>query len=117
MTTYKDVLEYMSSESTEDECKALFDVANTRLRQLRSARVALLAVSIDEGAVVRIRNIRPKYLSGLSGTVTKKESLTKGVYVCIQLDEKSYDEYMFHARGCTNRVITGIPMSCIEVLA
>lgn len=85
MTTYSDVLNYMSNQATESEARALFDAANARLKVLRAATAAQNIASLTPDTRVRTGGLKPKYLNGLTGSVVGVE----GGRVRIKLDEDS----------------------------
>lgn len=83
MTTFNDVLAYVTNEATENESRALFDAANARIKALRTATAAENIANLQPGATVRLTNLRPKYLAGLVGEVVGVE----GNRVRVKLDE------------------------------
>ena len=68
MTTYADVLAYVST-ATREEISGIHDAANARSRMLRDIRTAQAAATIKVGDKVTLGGLSPKYLNGLQGEV------------------------------------------------
>ena len=104
--TITDVLGFMYSEATEEDCEVVFAATRDRLRALRAVRAA----GVRTGTHVRLENISPKYLDGLRGEVVS----VKGTRCDVKLDERSAARLRFtrHAYVEANGgVLAGIPKS------
>lgn len=86
MTTFSDVVAYVTNEATESEARALFDTVNSRLKALRAATAAENIANLKPDANVRLGGLKPKYLNGLTGSVVSIE----GTRVRVKLDDQSY---------------------------
>jgi hypothetical protein len=115
MTTLSDVLGFIASNATQDDIARIHDAANTRTRTLRTIRAA----SVDVGSAVKIVNIKPKALAGLTGTVQSHN----GKHATVLLDERSTTTLRFSrvksagyvAADVTQHPFGGIPLSCLEI--
>lgn len=82
MTTFKDVIAYVTNEATAEEASALFTAANSRQRALRAATAAENIASLKPDTRVRTGGLKPKYLNGLTGSVVAIE----GSNIRVKLD-------------------------------
>src|SRR5690625_1295834 len=65
-TTLSDVLAYIANEATTTDVQPIADAIRQRQKPLMDQRAA----TVTEGTTGTLANITPKYLNGLSGTVT-----------------------------------------------
>ena len=107
-----DVLTFIETAATSDDIDAIHSAIKNRLRRLRDAQAA----AVKLGDEVRIADISPKYLCGLSGTVTAK----RGARVTVTLDERSTKMLRFkrpYVGDETNHELTGVPASCARPIS
>lgn len=90
--------------SVDDELTAVSQAIQTRKRQLREGQALLNKVTLGPGARVRTKNLKPKYLSGLTGTVLENQAGKRDIQV--QLDLSQYTGRYSHT--------IGIPASCLD---
>ena len=57
------------SNANEKELRVIYDTANYRAKQLRDIEAATQAAKVEEGAMIRTKNIKPKYMNGRTGEV------------------------------------------------
>jgi hypothetical protein len=85
LTTFSDVIAYVTNQATKEESMALFDAANARLKSLRAATAAENIASLKPDTPVKLGGLKPKYLNDLTGIVVGVE----GTRVKVKLDEAS----------------------------
>jgi hypothetical protein len=115
MTTLADVMEFLATTATQSDVDRIHTAANERTRVLRTVRAA----AIDVGVPVKIVNIKPKTLAGLTGKVQSHD----GKSAVVLLDESSTDILRFSRiraaayvpTEVTEYPFTGIPLTCLEV--
>lgn len=105
MTTFNDVLDFVSS-ATEQEVRLLFDAGNRRAKTIRENTAAANAANLKPGDKVRTKGLKPKYLSGLEATVKRMN----GSKVDIEVDEKHQFETGRYSRNFT------VPASALEAI-
>ncbi|MGW1976671.1 hypothetical protein [Streptomyces sp. NPDC001889] len=95
----------------EDALGRIQSALNQRTRTLREVRAA----AVTKGARVRIDNIKPKYLTDLTGTVTAiKQNRTRAI-ATVELDPDSTDllrERTYVPAGVERHLLPGIPATC-----
>jgi len=114
-TTLEQVVGYIISQADET---AVTHIANA-LRERQKALHSIRAAAVTEGTRVRIVNIKPKYLAGLEGEVTRIEPGRSQTYANVLLDEASTQELRLNRPGVGSEKrheLTGVPASCCEVL-
>ena len=72
MTTFKDVLDYVGTQATDAEVRALFSAGNARIKHTRALNAAANAATLAVGDEVELTGLKPKYLNGLRGTIDAK---------------------------------------------
>lgn len=110
----KDIKDWIINSATSEDCSTLKGAIKLRGTILRS--------QLKVGDPVEIEGISPKYLNGLKGTFKGMRPRSRK-YGRIELDETSTT--VLRARGdrfevpngVKNHVISGIPVSCMKVLA
>lgn len=111
--TLQDTIAFIVSEANESALDQITSALTERRKALRSVRAAAVAV----GAPVRIGEISPKYLSGLTGEVVS----TEGRFARILLDEDSTVNLRFATKRTTRFTVPwetdryelgGVPLSC-----
>lgn len=112
MTTFDDVKTWIITKASADDMETL--------REAMDTRTDLLADEIRKGDKVKIHNISPKYLEGLSGTFygrSKGRGKSRG---SVLLDEASTrilrtkgKERVFISPGDKEYTLGGIPMTCL----
>lgn len=85
MSDYATLLSYVATSASEAEVRGLFEVANQRLKTLRTTTAAENLASLQKDQTVRLQGLKPKYLNGLTGTVQGIE----GNRVRVKLDDVS----------------------------
>lgn len=125
MTDFNDVLTYVSTRATRDEVKQLFDAGNARSRVLQTIAAAETASALEPGvSVVRVKDIRPAYLKGLTGKLLTVETMGRKQVARLELDRMSSLMYSRNKRGgfvmdSTSpelSILDGIPLSCLEIV-
>jgi hypothetical protein len=114
MTTITEVLDFIGHEATVRDTERIQQVLTVRIKAVRAVRAA----TIEVGAQVTIKNIAPKALNGLTGTVSSIDG-NRGT---VTLDEPStrtlsYARTKYANRiipGATSHPIGGIPLTCME---
>lgn len=114
-TALPELVDKIMGTATEDDLTQIEQAVGLRRRALRQVRAAAVTV----GATVTITEISPKYLTGLSGTIT---TIDKGRHASVRLDEESTTTLRFTRQrrffvrpDVTEYTITGIPLSCCVV--
>lgn len=107
MTTLSDVLAYVTSTATADECEAIFDTCRDRVKALHDINARANAASLNVGDKVRLIGISPKYLNGCKAVIDAKRN---GRFV-VKLDA----EHEF-SRAWTRSVngMLEVHASCVE---
>lgn len=109
--TLVDAVAFINNASKED-LDRLFAAINLRDRALREEQAAAVAV----GMTAKIADIKPKYLSGLTGTV---ESI-QGSSAAFRLDKASTNRLRwsrtkyFISPDVEEYILRGVPLSCIR---
>lgn len=89
--TQADALQYLLTITDETDLDRLSEAISGRRRDLRKLRAA----SVKVGSRVRLANIRPKYLAGITGRVTQLD----GQNCTISLTENSIADLRLTPRG------------------
>jgi preprotein translocase subunit YajC len=105
MTTFQEALDFVST-ATEQEVRLLFDAGNRRAKTIRANQAAANAATLTVGSKVRTKGLKPKYLSGLPGTVTRVD----GSKISIEVDESHQFETGRYSRNFT------VPASALEAI-
>lgn len=101
------------SRADENQINACHTALNARLTTIRNIRAATVTV----GDTVMTTDIRPKYLAGLTGTVTMIQSNR----ATIALDQTSTQRLAMSSRkfsslhNKTSHNLDGIPLACLIV--
>lgn len=90
-STQADALQYVLTVTDEADLDRLAAAIGDRRRDLRKLRAAPIKV----GSTVRLDNIRPKYLAGITGRVTQLHGQT----CTINLTENSIADLRLTPRG------------------
>ncbi|WP_019061403.1 hypothetical protein [Streptomyces prunicolor] len=85
--TLATAISFVSLHATQEDLDRIYAAAKERSQALRSTRAA----SVTTGALIRIDKIRPRYLVGLTGTVTATRTARTKTYATVELDEESTD--------------------------
>ena len=116
MATLQDTIGFIATEASESDIERIFDAARQRSRALR--QIAAAAVSV--GSTVKVTDISPKYLGGLTGTVTS----IRGAHCDVTLDDASTQALRFNRRNTRfevgdtqNYVLRGCPLSSCQIWA
>lgn len=114
--TVPDIVGYVLEHTDEDDLRCIADALKSRHLMLRQEAAAV----VRPGARITIRNIKPKYLDGLTGTVTAIELSGRTRSAVVSLDVRSTRElatsraYAFLADRDSHD-IGGIPLVCCHV--
>lgn len=112
VASIEDAAEFINI-ATAEQLERLDQQMRLRRRTLESQR----ALSVTTGTQATLTNLSPKYLNGLTGTVTS----ISGSRATVTLDEGSTISLRYAGRkfyvapGVTNYPATGVPLACIEV--
>jgi hypothetical protein len=101
----REVIEFIYDETDEQDITNIFNACKSRKRVLGQCRAA--QVRVDQQ--VRVVNISPKYLNGLTGKV----EFLSGSRCDIQLDERSKARIAITRHGRAGGLLSGVPTSCI----
>jgi len=102
----------------EADLTSVFEAYKTRHKTLGAIR----ASEIKVGMKVKIINIKPKYLVGLTGVVVEPTAFEpKGNSVTVILDPASTDQYRYTSKRFipeseTEHRLAGIPKQCLEAV-
>jgi len=108
----QDVKDFIAfKEMTYDEGVALNQLLVQRLKNIRLMDRSVMASKLEEGTTVRIKNIRPKKLVGITGTVVI--DYKRHACVSVKVDHHSAMMYGY----AEDYVITGIPVTCLEIIS
>ena len=92
----------------DDGLDAIIEIAVARRNFLRDAQGAENMVDFRPGTAVRVINIKPKYLHGITGTVSTKTASRRGDLM-VEIDQHCWYK-LGHRYGKT----LGIPASSLE---
>jgi hypothetical protein len=101
------VLSYIHSTNEDGDLDVIFDACRARRKTLGSIKAA----TVKEGDRVRIDGISPKYLAGVTGTVTSIDRSRKGGIAVVEADRP-----VFGSRHRGETTIAGIPTACLNIL-
>lgn len=102
----------ISHEATNDDLNLLVSAINARRKTLRSQRMLVNQASLNSpGTRVETVGLRPKYLSGLHGTVIPGRAHRAGD-ILIKIDEA--DRYFVTGRGRFNLDALSVPASALK---
>lgn len=114
-----DVINFIDKEATRAQLRVIFDAGNARYDTLRRLEAVANMDSMTPGTRVSIKDIKPKYLIGMTGTFVSFVSDGVKNSATIELDPASWRVYSSrrhgYAEGHSHRV-SGIPMSCLQVV-
>lgn len=111
MTNLIDVNTFILTSATSDDIERIQGAIRQRIAQLREIRAA----GVTAGTLVRITDIRPKYLKDLTGTVKS----VSGNRCVITLDKASTSLLSFssgkyfHLTTMETYDLGGVPLSCV----
>jgi hypothetical protein len=91
-TTLSDVLGFISSTATTEDLAAISPLMNERRKILAKVEASLNKAVLVPGTKVRLSGLSPKYLNGLTGTVTGPGRRPNDLQVAFD------DESKWHAR-------------------
>ncbi|MEX5711949.1 hypothetical protein AB1484_27550 [Parafrankia sp. FMc6] len=104
--------DFILSHATEQDLNRITET----VKQRRTALAAIRSASLTTGTPVRIVNIKPRYLHGLTGTLGPID----GKHVTVTLDAESTDRLRFTPSNkrfpvpyeATSYDVPGVPLSC-----
>jgi hypothetical protein len=70
----------------DDGLDAIIEMAVARRTFLRQAKGAQNQIEFKEGDAVRVMNIRPKYLTGITGKINKRRMPTRRGDIMVDID-------------------------------
>jgi hypothetical protein len=114
--TRTDLIRFVLDQADEADLDALGEAARQRRTSLR----AITAAAVKEGAPVKIRDIKPKYLNGLTGTVKAIETIRAKRCAVVTLDRDSTQQLAIASAKYASLInhdsydLTGVPLSCCE---
>lgn len=92
----------------DDGLEALAEAIRARRDYVRDQRGAKNQLEFKHGTPVRVINIRPKYLTGITGTVNKSRMPSRRGDIMVDVDPRCY-----HRLGRYGRCLA-IPASSLE---
>ncbi|SEM70327.1 hypothetical protein [Streptacidiphilus jiangxiensis] len=107
--TLSQVLDAIRTNASREDLDILLLLIGKRRELLSLADSAL----IREGAQAEIRNLRPAYLSGLTGTVTALERYGSKVIATVTLDAPSAARAAKASKGRYTSVVDSLPIGCL----
>lgn len=114
--TYDDVIKFITTEADREQLTSIANAHNARTKILRSVQTAQAAATVKVGLAVELTGLKPKYLNGLKGKVTKVERER----VQVELDEDSSTTLQFtrqsryHRIGTAPMTVPGLPVGCLK---
>ncbi|GGX46372.1 hypothetical protein [Streptomyces noursei] len=90
--TLESAIAFISLHATQEDLDRIYATAKQRSKALREARAA----SVAKGTLVRLGNIKPKYMDGLTGKVVEVRQGRSTTKVDIELDAESTDRLRMH---------------------
>lgn len=111
--TLSTATDFILNQATETDIEAILRAVNARQRMILAQRAAVVTI----GATVTFANLKPKYLNGLTGTV----SSISGTSASILLDKESTDSIRYRRTrftvpaGVEQYTITGLPLECLVI--
>ncbi len=111
-TTLTDATDFIVSRASEEALTQIIEAINQRRKALAAIRTASLVTGSD----VRIANIKPHYLNGLTGTIVWID----GKAATVELDTESTDRLRFTPSNKRFVVpsddsryeLPGVPLAC-----
>jgi hypothetical protein len=93
----------------DDGLDAIIEMAVARRNFLRDAKGAQNQVDFHHGDAVRIVDIRPKYLTGITGKINKQRMPIKAGQIMVDIDQRC-----FHRLGHRFSHTLSVPASSLE---
>ncbi|MFB6886721.1 hypothetical protein ACFCY8_38565 [Streptomyces noursei] len=104
-------IDFISLHATQEDLDRVYAAAKQRTRALREARAA----SVTKDALIRLANVKPKYMDGLTGKVVDVRHGRSTTKVDIELDPESTNRLRFHRANIPDDVerhkLTNVPAS------
>ncbi|OEJ20910.1 hypothetical protein [Streptomyces subrutilus] len=120
--TLEQVAEFIVNDADAEDIDRIIEAVNTRRSTLRQRAEAIAAASVKTGARVELHNLTPKYLNGLTGTVTKVDRGRK-VRATVKLDEASTKQLrwsgarrFFVSENVAEYELGGVPVASCKAL-
>lgn len=108
--TLQDSVTFILTEASEADVSRIFAACRQRTATLRT----VAAAAVQVGMATRLDDLSPKYLNGLTGTVTS----IKGARCTVELDERSTTRLRYAGRrrfyipeDAAHYSLTGVPTS------
>ncbi|MEX5635569.1 hypothetical protein [Parafrankia sp. FMc2] len=109
--TLQSATDFVLSHSTDDDLTRLA----ATIKQRRTALASIRTATLTTGATVRIANIKPKFLDGLTGRIVQID----GTHATVALDADSTDRLRHTSQSryimpteTTSFDLRGIPLTC-----
>lgn len=112
-----DVIAYIIDKADESD----LDTLTLSIRRRRDALRAVAAAAVTVGASVTIRDVSPKYLNGLTGTVTNIETRARKQIASVELDRESTRRLALSSTKYAYLIdhrsyeLSGVPLACCDV--
>ena len=94
----------------DDGLDAIIEVAVARRKYVRDVQGAKNMADFDHGTAVRIINISPKYLNGITGTVDKTKMPNRRGDLVVSIDQKHWGHLGRYGRSLH------VPASSLELV-
>ncbi|MEX5711858.1 hypothetical protein AB1484_27085 [Parafrankia sp. FMc6] len=111
--TLQSATDFVLSHATDDDLTRLA----AAIKQRRTALASIRTATLTTGATVRIANIKPKYLDGLTGRIVQIDG--KHATVALDADADSTDRLRYTSQSryimpteATSFDLRGIPLTC-----
>ena len=93
----------------DEDLDAIIEMAVARRKFLQQAKGAQNQVEFKHGDAVRVVNIRPKYLTGITGTINKQRIPNRRGDIMVDIDPSCYRQLGTRYGKCLS-----IPASSLE---
>jgi len=111
--TFADVLTYVATRATEAEIRQLGAAGNAAIKALRAQTAAVVGAQLVPGTRVRLSDVRPQYLNGLTGAFVSMKPGQGKPRATIELDEESR---RYAGRYAPDGKLTGVPVSALKII-
>lgn len=109
--TLQSATDFVLSHATDDDLTRLA----AAIKQRRPALASIRTATLTTGVAVRIANVKPKYLDGLTGRIAQID----GKHATVALDADSIDRLRYTSQSryvvpteATSFDLRGIPLTC-----
>jgi hypothetical protein len=105
---YSFIVDLIETGQVDDMVGLIYDAAVARKEFLKEMRGAMNRATMAPGTKVRLINIRPKYLHGITGTVSAATPSRRGD-IMVDIDPSCH-----HRLGYRYNKLLGVPASSLE---